>query len=185
MKIKNAILFVIAALSMVLMATAQTPKQTEENPLKNYADSQLVEFLNSKDLKESSTAAKELFSRGDRVIPELLKLEGNNNCFYGLQALGKKGEPGSNYSDYVCEGNSKVSMEIAALYLISAIFEEDIEYARPPFLHNENATDGNNSKNIKTAWKATKRWYETVKRDGIDYSRDRSQWPLRSVGMLF
>jgi hypothetical protein len=184
MKIKHLILPVLI-LSMALLANAQTPKRTVENPLKNYADSQVVEFLTSEDMKESTAAAKELVSRGDRIIPELLKLEGNNNCFYGLQALGSRGEHGSIYFNYLCEGQDKVSVEIAALYLISAIFEEDIKYARPPFLHNDNAPDGNTPENIKIAWKATKDWYETVKRDGIDYIRDRSQWPLRSAGMRF
>ena len=173
-------------LSMALMANSQTPKQTKENPLKNYADSQVVEFLTSKDLKESAAAAKELFSRGDRVIPELLKLEGNNNCFYGLKALGKRGAHGQNEYETVCGvSNDRVSVEIAALYLISAIFEEDLKYANPPFLCCGDAPNGNTPENIKTAWKATKSWYEAVEQQGIEYIRDRSQWPLRSVGMRF
>ena len=184
MKIKNLILSVMI-MSVPLLANAQTPKQTNENHLKNYADSQVVEFLTSEDMKESAAAAKELFSRGDRVIPELLKLEGNNDCFYGLRVLGKRGQQGSSDYDFLCEGNGRVSIEIAALYLISAIFEEDLTYARRPFLVNDDADDGNSPENIKTAWKATKSWYEAVERQGIAYIRDRSQWPLRSVGMRF
>lgn len=184
MKIKTLILSLMI-LSMALMANAQTPKQIEENPFKNYADSQVVEFFTSEDLKESAAAAKELFSRGDRVIPELLKLEGNDNCFYGLRALGKRGEPGSNDDVLSCVGEDKVSVEIAALYLISAIFEEDLRYARRPFLHNNDGDDGNSPENKKTAWKATKKWYEAVEQQGIAYIRDRSQWPLRSAGMRF
>lgn len=185
MKIKTLILSLMI-LSTALTASAQIPKPKEENPLKNYADSQVVEFFTSKDMKESAAAATELFSRGDRVIPELLKLEGNDNCFYGLRVLGRRGDPGSHDYDYVCDGDEKVSVEIAALYVISAIFAEDLKYRRRPYLHHiDDGDDGNSPENIKTAWKATKKWYKLVKQQGIEYIRGQSQWPLRSAGMRF
>ena len=183
------------AVTVILgFAFSATAQETASNmAAKQVEASDLVQKLSSKDEATAENAAKQIFALGDAAIPLLLSQKENRSCFYGLRALGDWSGGGTVQAVPSCDvGSSQITVEVAALYLISAIFFEDLEFAGPPFLcaiskASKTCTDntGNSRKRIKKAWLATQDWNKKVEKSGISYLRERNLHPLHEAGLSF
>jgi hypothetical protein len=158
---------------------------------KTRSNEDIVDLLSSKDPKEAGAAAQEIFSRGAAMIPHLMNLEGRNSCFYGVEALGEWNSPGLSRAVPSCLGTYRVTVEVAALFLVSAIFYEDLKFAEPPALCDFSSEklscvdNGNTSERIRKAWNATKAWEHLMETQGIDFLRERNRDPFKDSGLSF
>jgi hypothetical protein len=69
-------------------------------------DLTLIENLASKNLETAENAAREVFRRGTKIIPLLVRQEGNRSCFYGLRALGDWSSGGTTRSVPSCDSDA-------------------------------------------------------------------------------
>lgn len=112
--------------------------------------------------------ADETFKRGESLIPLLYGRRGNDGFFYS--ALGNHR---SSWLFPVPIGNKKndgsyITVEVAAMYLISGIYNNDLEFASAPYLtdtspvksvkHNRFNTRGV----LNEAWRSVEAWMEAL-----------------------
>lgn len=181
----------ILILFLVMIVNAQNIRQVNE--IQTQSNQDIIKLMMSEDPKESVLASKEVFARGEQMIPLLLELEGNSKCYYGIKALGDWDMPGLVRESPSCHATSayQVTAEIAALYMISAIFNDDLAFASPPVLcdfsseEKECAEGGNTPKRILKAWQATKNWNLSLQTKGLSYLRQENQEPLKNSGLAF
>ena len=127
------------------------------------------------------------------MIHLLLKLEKNSKCFYGIKAIGNWDTPGLVRAIPSCiEGSDyRVTIETASLFLISAIYYEDLKFADPPILCEfsveEKSCDevGNTPQRIMKAWRSTKNWNKLLKNKGFSYLSKKGLGPLINSGLTF
>jgi len=182
-----------ATLILLFSCTITAQEPAGDMAAKQVEASDLIQKLSSKDPATAEDAAKQIFALGDAAVPLLLSQKGNRSCFYGLRALGNWSGGGTVQAVPSCDaGSSQITVEVAALYLISAIFFEDLEFAGPPFLCaiskvSKTCTDntGNSRKRIKKAWRATLDWNKKAQKSGITYMRERNLHPLSGAGLSF
>lgn len=178
------------SLFLVVLVSAQENNK-ETIFLKNNSDKQIIELLASTKSEDAIAASEEIFLRGGIMIPLLIELEGNDKCFYGLKGLGEWNRSGLSRSVDCLNSDSKVSVETAALFLIQAIFYEDLKFASPPLLCDFSYKTltcgevGNTVERKKKAWKATKKWFSLLEIQGIDYLRERNNDPFKNSGLSF
>lgn len=131
---RKLFLTMVAVVGFASLSACQTAKST-----KTMSNSELVVELQVANVEKSRKAANELFARGTSVIPALLSLRGNKKPFAAASWLGRPtaaklifpaglpGEPGSD-----------VPIEVAALYLITAIYKGNLQFAQSPYLTDLN-----------------------------------------------
>src|SRR5689334_19562802 len=112
----------VASLALVPLSACQAVK-----PMKPFSNGQLLAGLQSPDEKRAHEAANEIFAKGSSVIPMLASLRGNKKPFAAASWLGR---PTAGQMTFP----SDVPVEVAALYLINAIYEGDIGFAQSPYL---------------------------------------------------
>jgi hypothetical protein len=172
----------------------KTVPKNKLNTAKQYtdvSDEEIINLLASRNPDEAQAAAKNIFARGEKMIPYLINLEGHNACFLGLDALGEWDSPGLTVPVPSCHGSSKITVEVAALFLVSAIFYDDIKFAAPPALCDFSSeklictSTGNTDERVKKAWDATKTWKYFVDAQSLEFLRKRDQAPLKDSGLSF
>jgi hypothetical protein len=83
-----------------------------------------------------------------------------------------------------------VTMEVAALYLISAIYFESQRFSQSPYLTDLSLPQleqkaANTSKLIDRAWRATEKWYRKLTELGIERLRAADDYPLKNSQVEF
>ena len=154
------------------------------------ADSELIEAFASTDKEKSYSAVREIMRRSDTMIPLLLQCKGNKKPFYGYGL----GDHNSGFLIPLPTGNTKrdkdrvITIEVAALYMISAIFYYDLEFAQAPYLHDDTPIKEhrfNTVERVSAAWQTVDAWYERVKTNGIATLRSKKDSPLRNGKVRF
>jgi hypothetical protein len=180
----------ISTMVMAIMLAPLSACQSAK-PMKTTGDEQLITELQSSDGEKARAAASEVFTRGDSVIPALLALKGNKKPFAGASWLGrptaaqltfptgKNEEPGTG-----------VPIEVAALYLIDAIYQNKLQFAQSPYLTDLAAPpDKREAKNsealIERAWQSTEGWGKLLKSEGIERLRREKRGPLDGSQVAF
>jgi len=165
-------------------------KVNESESMENLKDEQVIAMLSSNDAKSAHSAVEEIMRRGDLMIPLLLRCKGNRNFFYGY-GLGHSSSgfliPLPTKGKEVNDGQF-ITVEVAALYLISAIYHKTTEFAQAPYL-----TDGkpvrwqrfNTPERVSAAWDSTEKWIRAYSIEGIESLRSRDLSPLSSSRVQF
>ena len=81
-----------------------------------------------------------------------------------------------------------MTVDVAALYLISAIYYDNLAFANLPYLiGSEPVTDFqyNTPERVEEAWKATEKWYKKLEKDGLPKLREDKEFPLKSTDLKF
>jgi len=187
----NRLVAILPLLLWVLNGTIVFGQNVNESKsMQNLKDEQVIAALSSHDPEAAHQAVEEIMHRSDRMILLLRSCRGNRDFFYGY-GLGHRSSgfiiplPAS---DKELNDGSFITVEVAALYLISAIYYKTVEFAAAPYL-----TDGtpvewqkfNTPKRVEKAWDSTEKWIHTFRSEGIESLRSRHQSPLSDSKIRF
>lgn len=156
----------------------------------NQSDDEVIAALASRDREEAYRAVEETVKRGERMIPLLLRHKGDRKFFYGY-GLGHRDSSFTTPDPASFKGpgdGSVITVEVAALYLISAIYYQTLEFAQAPYL-----TDGtpvkwqkfNTRKRVASAWASVENWVRLLDKDGLESLRARRHHPLKDSPARF
>lgn len=181
----------IVVLSLALSSQAQEP-QRQGNPTSS-DDATLLVQLASEDQGEATRAAYEIFRRGERILPELYKLKGkrapyNGSCLNDSEGGSPVYQPTDETKPEDLDDGQFVTVEIAALYLISAIFYDNLSFAGAPYLSGPKRVKSrryNTRDRIKKAWTAAERWKKKLQSQGLNTLRNSNEDPLKSTDVKF
>lgn len=163
--------------------------------LSKMPDDGLALKLASDDEKEATKAALEIFKRGKTMIPHLMNLKGVKSIYEGYCLNDYKGGVGvskpsdeTSPKDADVDNGWYVTVEVASLYLISAIYYKNISFAQVPHLTGNKYVKGrryNIPKRVRKAWKATEKWFKKFEKKGIEKLRQSNEFPLKTTEIHF
>jgi len=160
-----------------------------QKPLTTKSDSELINSLSS--VQESTGAPDEIVHRGARMIPLLLKVKGDQRPAYAGLGHHLSATPtivARNPSDVV--PGKTLTMEVAALYLISAIYHNTLEFAQSPYLSDHRLPVRerralNSPDLVARAWQSVEEWSRRLDGTTIKELRSRKDDPLRGSSVAF
>jgi hypothetical protein len=172
------------------IATAMIICQTGLSSMDETNDSEIIEALRSRDGSTADRAAQEVFVRGERMFPLLMKLEGDKQAFAGTALYNARAS-----IVYPIPGHGKLTesqteqvttLEVAALYLISAIYHQNLHFASGVLMVDLTVPRGDrkarNSKDyVLRAWGSLRDWMSEYRRMGIGFMRSKEHDPLASA----
>lgn len=190
-------LFLITSL-IVLLAFAQTAtaqcgslgQTSMGQALSDTTNEELAGLLASRDEQASVDAAWETFRRGERMIPLLFRLEGDQRLFAGAGYLASPIGGQLVFSREDAPPDLKVTVEVAALFLVNAIYFEKFHFAQSPYLTDrklpvDQRRTANTKKLVSRGWQSAKRWLELLKKEGLESLRARKLGPLSEGEVAF
>lgn len=180
----------IATLSLIVILFNSSCGSVRALSSQANENEQLIDLLKSVNKDEAASAVTRILNRGDAMIPLLLKCKGDSRPFYGYGL----GDRRSSFLLPLPTGDQKrdqgrvITVEVAALYLISAIFYDSLEFAQAPYL-----TDGspvknqrfNTPKRVSAAWKSVEQWSTRLKEKGLASLKAGKDSPLRDSQLRF
>jgi hypothetical protein len=189
-KLKFLIVFMIYFFSISLAAFSQTNTKANVS-LTTLSDMELISKFGSEEKIDKTPIAIEIFSRGEKMIPFLMNLKGNRLIYDGY-CLGDPNGADSISLIPVVEG-SVVYIEVAALYLINAIYFNNLHFANVPYLSDKKqdkvtglkSNDYNSSKRLKKAWDSTEKWFKKVQKEGLEKLKVSNEFPLKANNLYF
>ncbi|MFN2480839.1 MAG: hypothetical protein ABR554_05070 [Pyrinomonadaceae bacterium] len=200
----NRTLVFASVLLLLAGAGAAGGRQASNRPVALSAattasDAQVIKDSIGTNRDKASRAAREVVRRGGRMIPPLLKLKGNRQCFFGDMALGSHAGCSvrfmprkSKKSNGCYEVSSSSTLEVAALFLIEAIYRNDLEFAQGATLAEWEADGGartdvkyNGHELLTRAWAATEQWYKEFDREGLEALRVKDRGPFAGTRLGF
>jgi hypothetical protein len=193
-------LFVGRALVLLLLSTvsgaavAYSQGKAKEQPsLQHLSDEQVVELIASRKTKEAAQATEEVLRRGERMIPLLIKGKGDRRPCFAYNLRVKSGDfqvdPSNNTYVYFDEVHAE-TIEVASLYLISAIYYGTLEFAYRAELVDlslpifERQT-GNTPALLARAWISVDKWVVDLQKEGLQSLRNQDRDPLQSSNVNF
>jgi hypothetical protein len=198
--VNNQSLWKALACVIILMAfveiaqAAPNPKwnkKAEVVSMQEKTNEQVIGMLQSRDQDLATQAVYEIMRRGEPMIPFLMRLKGDTRMFQGREL----GDPRSSTSIplEVIKGRvsreSIITNEVAALYLISAIYYGNRLFASAHLadatLPREERKPQNSSNLIAKAWEAVENWANELKKENLDSLRAKKFDPLKSSGVTF
>lgn len=165
-------------------------KANENRTVENLKDQDVIAGLSDRNTESAHMAVGEIMRRGDRMIPLLLRCKGNKSFFYGY-GLGHR------LSSFVIpfpvkdteiNDGSLITVEVAALYLISSIYHKTTEFAEAPYLSDGKPVNWqrfNTPERVSEAWESTEKWIEAFTSEGIEALRSRGLSPLSRSKVRF
>jgi hypothetical protein len=153
-----------------------------------FSDRDSATAIGSRSSEVTSRAVAEIVRRGDRMLPQLIRLRGCRNKFFGA-GLGNP-QSAQLIPAKTVGGLSAIPVEQAALYLISAIHRRSLSFAESPFLVDlalrPDARKASTSRHLnRRAWKAVLDWDRRTRGNGgyADSAIDDS--PLKGAEVAF
>jgi hypothetical protein len=167
-------------------------EKKEQNVMKEKADEELIAALGSRNVEEASEAVQEVIKRGEHMIPLLMRTRGNMRVFNGCGL----GHAQSSQLIFSPTGSGKfdegrvITVEVAALYLISAVYYGKLSFAQSPYLTDLSLPPGkrkafNSRRLIAKAWASVKIWGTDLEKEGLESLRFKQRDPLRGSGVSF
>ena len=166
-----------------------------KSDIKKVKDEDLILKLISEDDKESTKAAIEIFKRGEKMFPHLLKLKGIKSIYQGYCLNDSKSGVGfsrpneeTSPEDANIDNGWYITAEVVSLYFISAIYYENLSFAQVPYLTGNKYVKErryNTPERVKKAWKATEKWYKKLQKDGLEKLHQDNEFPLKSTEIHF
>lgn len=161
------------------------------------SDSKLLENLTSQDAKVVNAAVGEIMNRGEEIIPFLIQCKGDQR-FFGGSLLRRDDtasvifRPTSNskLNKKLLKEGKFVTVEVAALHLITAIFYKDLYISQSPYLMDfsvskEKRLAANTQQVVSKAWIAVESWYQKLKAEGIEKLRKDNIYPFINSDVRF
>jgi hypothetical protein len=153
------------------------------------SDSEVINALSSP--RGRVPVVDEIVHRGVRMIPLLLNLKGDQRPAFAALGHHLSATPtriAINPSDVV--PGKTLTMEVAALYLICAIYHNTVEFAESPYLSDLRLPAGkrdalNSPDLVSRAWQAVEKWKQRLDRTTIQQLRSRKDDPLQGSGVHF
>jgi hypothetical protein len=153
------------------------------------SDSELINALSS--IRESTGVPEEILHRGARMIPLLLKVKGDQRPAYAGLGHHLSATPtivARNPSDVV--PGKTLTMEVAALYLICAIYHNTVEFAQSPYLTDLKLPVGkrdalNSPELVARAWQSVEEWSKRLDRTTLEKLRSLKDDPLKGSDVAF
>jgi hypothetical protein len=163
-------------------------------PMESMDDTQLIEQLTSKDYRVSTKAAATILGKGEQMVEPLLRMKGRKQPYTG--ALGNpRGStttvmPLPGFSLTPEQQEKVVTVEAAALYLISAIYEGRLDFASSALLADldlppERRKAANKEEYLERGFASARAWSDSRKKDGLQALRDRGEDPLKRARLSF
>jgi hypothetical protein len=162
------------------------------------SDSDLVELISSPTWEERTAAAEEITKRGERMIPLLIRQKGDKRPLMGGFTSGGAGSAtaisvptGKERNDRILMKWGKyVTVEVASLYLITAIYHDGLNFAHSPYLTDYSLPDvkrreANTEKLIKRAWRSVESWAVLLNKEGMKALRAKEHAPLDDGNLGF
>lgn len=157
-------------------------------------DAELIGELDSEDYRACDRAATGIFEAGERMIGPLLMLRGRKQPYAGTLGNPRgsmttiKPRAGSELSPEQSE--RVVTVEAAALYLISAIYAGRMDFASSALLTDlelpaEKRKAANNSALLERGFTSASKWSESVAQDGLKALQERGEGPLKQARLAF
>ena len=187
---RNASLIYTIVLGLLIVGTTslETRAQIVNDKTRSMTDERVINLLMSENPTEAALATEEIFNRGDRMISLLANSKGQRRRFCAVQKLGNWG-PGTAVTfldNDPCRPSTNVTTEVASLFLINAIYYNDVEFAGPPLLcyrHTDSRGETqdkcrNDARRIHIAWVSVKRWMKDYRKRGMDALRKSGEDPL-------
>lgn len=165
-------------------------KSNENRTVQNLKDQEVIAMLSNRSMESAHMAVEEIMRRGERMIPLLMGCKGNESFFYGY-GLGHRSSSfvipfpvkGSEIND-----GSFITVEVAALYLISSIYHNTTEFAEAPYLSDGKPVSWqrfNTPERVSEAWESTEKWLEMFTSEGIEALRSKNLSPLSRSKVRF
>jgi hypothetical protein len=186
-------LFFILTLSLSAVSVAGA--QEKEADMTKVSDTQLLEKLASRDEKNVDSAIDETLRRGEKMISLLIGLKGQRQTFGGRLSRRENAstlvfEPKSKNNKTLLKEGKLVTLEVAALYLINAIYFETLDISQSPYLTDlsvpkEKRQAANTPAVIEKAWKSVEEWYRKEKIKGLENVRKNQESPFQNGEVRF
>lgn len=183
----------LALLILTFTSVAQGQQPNQQQSSNSLTDAELLGQLASPDRQTADAAAALILERGERMLAPLMKLHGDKRLYAGFlhrtrtdSWFGGTGDP-KNDKELVKRGYV-ITVEVAALYLISAIHYGTFSFASLPYLTDltaEYRDQQNTPKLIGKAWKATEKWYRRLTESGLEKLRAADDYPLKNSQVEF
>ena len=169
----------------------------DEGDLSALKNEELIAGLLSKDSTEVTESGKEIFKRGEKMLPLLMKLKNNKSITeasvwfnphipHGIRAPVEDATP-EDIEEGIKQGYY-VTTEATALYLISAIYYNNLNFAQVAYLKGNRyvkRSRHNTPERIAKAWKSTEKWYRELNKKGLEKLRKEKSSPLKSTKAHF
>ena len=179
----------VAAIIATMAFAGAAGFAAEEGPTTPDLD-RLVEELGSADSQVAANAAQDLFAAGAAAIPALFRAEGKCERFYAVDeafhpenTMQLRSSRGGG-----CAPDDQVSVEVAALYLLEAIYRERMPFTCSPMLSDLTKhpdTTEINKPLVERAWASAKLWLLLVQCSGLEKVRAAGLNPLRFGLVVF
>ncbi len=154
----------------------------------------LTTLMTSEDHGDCRTAISEIMKRGEAMFEFLLNLKGNSTFFPG-----DLGDPNAAeltfmpHPDFPLSESSKnkvVTVEVAGLYLISAIYFQRTDFSRIAVFRDLNIEQvsksiSNKKENVERAYQWVEKWVEKCRREGIASLREKKIDPLAGSNLYW
>lgn len=187
----------IAVLIIVLITFNQVTARSQNGRIKpslmqKLSDEQVVKMVASSKGEKATQAVEEIMRRGPHLIPLLMKNKGNEQPFTGW---GLGDHQSADYipvptGDKKLDEGNVITLEVASLYIISALYYKTLEFAQSPYLTDlslppvERRTF-NSRKLVEKAWASTEEWIKVLEIEGIEALRSKQLDPLKDSGVKF
>jgi len=173
----------------------QTPAQ--QKMIQELRDDEVIAQISSTESERATAAVEEIVKRGARMIPLLMRKKGDKNYFWGYLATAENSATaisvpsGDRRRDksFLKEGKF-VTVEVAALYLITAIYWDSLNIAQGPYLTDLSQPEikrreANTEKLIKRGWKSVEHWVVELNKQGMAGLRAKKHAPLDDANIRF
>jgi len=181
--------FLILRLLCFFVAVAVIAQGQTDSSLISKSDSDLINELSLR--RGAVHTTDEILHRGVRMIPLLLKVKGDRRAAYTALGHHLSATPTRVAIDPAkVDPERELTMEVAALYLICAIYYNTTEFAQSPYLTDlrlpAGKRDGLNTRElVARAWESVEKWSRRLDGSTIQGLRARKDDPLNGSGVHF
>jgi hypothetical protein len=177
---------------LILLIPFETLGQNENKSFSDMTEEELFfQFTSANESKTVKESTIEIFKRGEKALPFLMRLKKNNKQYFGY-CLGDPKGADSIFTISSVKG-SQVNLEVASLYLVTAIYFNNLAFANLPYLSDRKQDkvfgikgyNYNTPKRIKKAWESTENWYKKMQKAGLEKLRKDNEFPLKSSKIHF
>jgi hypothetical protein len=193
---KTLLVASVLLLTCAVGARAREKPRAKSSASESVSDAQLIKDLTSTNEQAASQSVSEIVRRGGRIVPQLVKLKGSRQCFFGDMALGSHAGGSFRFMpekrNKCYEDSSASTIEVAALFLIEAIYRNDLKFAQGATLaewrdNGEERTDveKNGRELLARAWTLAERWAKELEREGLDSLRAKDRGPFAGTRLGF
>jgi hypothetical protein len=152
------------------------------------SDKEVIRQLASRTPIEADASVDEILRRGDAILELLLSCRGDEQSFAGSSLLNPDASilTPVEIEGYPLPESQRVRMvtvEVAALYLCSAIYRGNRHFAQAPLLVDLNEPEGartaaNTRDRLDRGFKAAESWVAECRKSGLAAMRSRNREPL-------